>query len=729
MPKPSAQVTAAEISRLAGVTRATVSNWRRRHADFPAPSAGTESSPLYDLRAVRAWLEKRGHVAAVSPEEELRSALRLHSLGETAVARALALILTAARSDRDTLGAWAELPDTDLLAQADAAAAQAAADIPDAADTRFGREDTGLLRALLRLLRDGDATSALDMFAERELGKSVASGAYLTPEPLADLMARLLAPDSESFPARVLDPACGSGGTLAAAARHGAERLYGQDIVPVQAQRTAVALKLAAPSAAVTVHAGDSLRADAFDGVTVDGALCAPPYGIRDWGHDELAYDPRWAYGLPARVESELAWVQHALAHLEPGRCAVLLLTPGVAARGSGRRVRAALLRTGAVRAVVAVPPGAAAPLHIGLHLWVLQRPADEDAGGRDAVLFVDTAAEDQQTDRTTAPGSTPRPPGSVRHGRDGIDWDRLRDTALTHWQAFAANPRAFTAVPGIAHAVPVVDLLDDLVDLTPARHVRAAGPAADPTEVVRQAGDLADRLASGINSLATAVGSVGDVHPAGPEPRPWRTATLADLARGSALSLYRVEAKGREDAETAGHAAGPAEDWSGKAILTARDVATGHRASGDPADLRNGTPFRVKPGDVLLAEMTGTHGTPARVADDHDAGSLLGPRIHLIRPDPDRLDPWFLAGFLGTDENLTHASTGSTVTRLQPRRLRVPLLPLAKQSRYGAAFRRLHELRTAAHQAAELASSAVDFTTLGLTSGVVLPPDTDTSA
>lgn len=89
MPQPSAQVTAAEISRIAGVTRATVSNWRRRHDDFPAPSGGTESSPLYDLPAVRAWLDARGHTAAVSPLEELRTSLRLHPQGSGAAARLL----------------------------------------------------------------------------------------------------------------------------------------------------------------------------------------------------------------------------------------------------------------------------------------------------------------------------------------------------------------------------------------------------------------------------------------------------------------------------------------------------------------------------------------------------------------------------------------------------------------------------------------------------------------
>src|SRR5699024_10877889 len=40
------QVTAADIARLAGVTRAAVSNWRRRHDDFPSPTRAPASSPL-----------------------------------------------------------------------------------------------------------------------------------------------------------------------------------------------------------------------------------------------------------------------------------------------------------------------------------------------------------------------------------------------------------------------------------------------------------------------------------------------------------------------------------------------------------------------------------------------------------------------------------------------------------------------------------------------------------
>src|SRR5690606_8544998 len=70
------QVTAAEISRLAGVTRATVSNWRRRHPDFPSPTGGSEARPLFELSDVRDWLRGHGVESAESPVRELRTVLR-----------------------------------------------------------------------------------------------------------------------------------------------------------------------------------------------------------------------------------------------------------------------------------------------------------------------------------------------------------------------------------------------------------------------------------------------------------------------------------------------------------------------------------------------------------------------------------------------------------------------------------------------------------------------------
>ncbi|WP_405939756.1 N-6 DNA methylase [Streptomyces sp. NBC_00726] len=704
MPQPSAQVTAAEISRIAGVTRATVSNWRRRHDDFPAPSGGTDSSPLYDLVDVRTWLGARGRAATADPAEELRTALRLRQAAGGPTGVLLPLVLAAAQCTPEERTALAGLSDPSLIVRAEGASADAADLVPGAEAVRFAGEDVDVLRALLRCVQDdGTGDAALAVLAERELEDSAIGGTYRTPAPLADLMARLV-PGPYG---RVLDPACGSGSLLAAAARLGAGALYGQDAVTVQAQRSAVSLLLAAPEADVEVRVGDSLRADAFAGLTVDAVLCNPPYGDRDWGHDELAYDSRWAYGVPPRAESELAWVQHALAHLMPGGHAVVLLPPATASRASGRRVRMDLVRSGAVRAVIALPPGAAAPLHVGLQVWVLQRP--EPAGPeRKAVLFIDTAG----AAGAGAPASAGAAAGT-RGGRSAPDWPSLTEAAVGQWSAFAGAPDAFTDEPGTVRAVPVVDLLDDLVDLTPARHVRASRTDIAPAELARETEEVRRRLIAGAASLGEAA-RYTDWGAAGPEPREWRTATAADLARGGALTLLRTAPETRETAGAAATAAPP--------VLTGQDIARGTAPSGDPGTLRTDSAPVIATGDVLVRAVAGGSGAMSRVADETDAGALLGPQVHLFHPDPARLDAWFLAGFLGSAENIAAASTGSTVVHVSPGRLRVPLLPLEEQRRYGEAFRRVHTLRAEAARATELADATARLLASGLTGGGLIP-------
>lgn len=189
------------------------------------------------------------------------------------------------------------------------------------------------------------------------------------------------------------------------------------------------------------VKAGDSLRDDQFRGLEADVVLRHPPFGQRDWGQEELALDRRWEYGLPAKTEPELAWVQHALAHLRPGGRAVLLMPPAAASRPAGRRIRDELIRRGTIRAVVALAPGAVYPPHVGPHLWVLERPLRTSPNPR--VLMIESSESD------VALGSA---------------------TVLAAWRKFTADEAE--AEPGVWRSMPVIDLLDDSVHLTPARHV-----------------------------------------------------------------------------------------------------------------------------------------------------------------------------------------------------------------------------------------------------------------
>ena len=677
MSKPAALVTAAQIGRLAGVTRATVSNWRRRHSDFPAPAGGSDGSPAYDLDAVKEWLAARGQLPAGSPSDDLRAALRATAPDSEPSSRLLPLVLAVHRLGDIESRALVDLPDDQLAQQACTVVQQHAADIPGAKQIRYHPSDAVLLRALLRCVRAAGALHAASVVAERDLEVGGFSGVYQTPLELADLMADLLTEPGAAPAISVFDPACGPGNLLAAAARKGAKSLFGQDALPRHTARATVRLAVEAADARIRIRAGDSLRADAFPDLTVPAVLCNPPYGDRGWGHDALAYDPRWAYGLPPKGESELAWVQHCLAHLDEGGRAVLLMPPGAAERSGGRRIRAELVRSGALRAVVALPPGTAPPLHVGLHLWLLQRPTGQIHAVRE-VLFVDAAVLDP------ARRAGPRP---------AQDWDTTRSIVLDAWHAFAAN----RDLPGAAHAVAVPDLLDESVDITPARHVRGAPISIRPDRQTAMVDGLQIQLRQAAARLVEV--SADDAwSSAGATSRVWRSGTVADLSRGGALMVLRASA--------------PTHRSRGSAV------------GGDV--LSEPSAFIVQEGDVLLPEKLHSAFRAVRVATNTEVGRSVDSTVHLLRPDPERLDSWFLAGFLAAEDNLSAAVTGTSILRVDVRRLRVPLLPLGEQRRYGAAFQQLYTLRTAAVAARRLAEEITSACAIGFTSGALLPPETD---
>ncbi|MFG3108469.1 N-6 DNA methylase [Streptomyces tendae] len=671
------EVTAAGIARLAGVGRAAVSNWRRRHADFPKPVGGTETSPSFALADVEAWLRAQGKLAEVPPRERVWQQLAGHPEGPAAALMhaGCALLLV---HDRPTLWLEASAGSDERLADLLPAA------LDQVLDARFGpgpeRAVTApaaprllpsapLLRGAAELAAGSGARAAYEFLLGRHLDANPRQYT-LTPDPLADLMAELAGPART-----VLDPACGTGSLLRAAttARPGQE-LYGQDSDPALAALTALRLALST-DAAVRIAAGDSLRADARPGLRADAALCHPPFNERNWGHDELAYDPRWEYGFPARTESELAWVQHALARVRDGGTVVVLMPPAAASRRSGRRVRADLLRRGALRAVIALPAGAAPPYNLPLHLWVLRRP--ERAPAQPGLLLADTGQ-------------------FAGEGRGGPDWRSVRETVLDAWSAFDRTGR-LDERPGAARCLPVIELLDDDVDLAPARHLPPPGATGDTGRLT----EVRERLDETLRLTAELTPEPPSAKSAAPR-RP--LTTVGELARGGALTL-RTGTNG-------GHARVP--------LLTDHDVLTGTGPSGT---LQEGDeePVLTEPGDVVVPVLGG--GSVARVIDDATAGAALGRNLVLLRPDPAALDPWFLAGFLrGTANHRRASSHASTATRLDVRRLQLPRLPLDAQRGYGDRFRALDEFERALRLAGRLGEQLVRGMYDGLTDGTVAP-------
>ncbi|MFE4974073.1 N-6 DNA methylase [Kitasatospora sp. NPDC056651] len=714
------EVTAAEIARLAGVGRAAVSNWRRRHPDFPRPVGGTDASPAFALDDVESWLRGQGKIAELPLLErvwQLVDTLR-DPAGHPAapLVEAGALLLLVHREPEQ----WADLAgraDTRLALALPRAVAGTAVHAfgPDGARTLglpglLGSTQLDLARLLAELAAQAGPAGAYEQLLTRY---AEANTRQLSPTPpeAAELLAAVA-----GVPATVLDPAVGLGAALLA--HPPTTGRYGQDADPVTAALARLRLALHTPATEpgplpLDLRAGDALRADGFPGDTFEAVLCQPPYNERDWGHDELQFDTRWPGGLvPPRGESELAWVLHCLAHTRPGGLAALLLPPTVAARRGGRRIRAELLRSGALRAVIALPAGAAPPYGVPLHLWVLRAPRP----GSDfrQVLLLDAGAA------PSGPAGTAGGPAG-EGGRDKVDWPELRRTVLEAWRGFDLAAREGLPVPadrpGVHRAVAAIDLLDDETDLSPARHVPPAAPLGGAAELSHLGGRLAELLA-GLPDPATLlpqpVGASGASGVSGASPA--GVVTIGELVRGGALEVY----SSGTGAATRPAAAGT----GGTPVVTDQDLAGGTAPS---AALAAGPgpagDVRTRPGDVLVPALGG--GT-ARVvpAEGPLVGAALGRQLHLLRPDPDALDPEFLAGhFRSTAGTRRAASHATTTARLDIRRVELPRLPLPAQQRLGTAFARLAAFDAALGQAAALGHGLARAATDALAAGTLAPP------
>jgi N-6 DNA Methylase len=607
-------VAAADIARLAGVGRSAVSNWRRRYAGFPQPVAGTPASPLFALAEVEAWLRGQRKLLELPLVERAWQELRAYATDDLRLASAL-----AKAGERLVAGQVAEPPAVAELAAA------------------IGPADT--FEVLLSRFHETRARSAAVPAAE-----------------IAGLMAALA-----EGAVTVLDPACGTGELLLAARDNGARRLLGQDAGADLARLAAIRLRLgpgdegeASETGEAIVRTENALFRDAFPGIAADAVLCCPPSYPRDVDQDLDTADPRWVYGVPPRMELELAWVQHALAHLSPTGLAVVLLPQAAAARRPGRRIRAQLLRKGALRAVVALSAANQAS-----HLWLLRCPAGEVP----ATVLMMAAAE----------------PSAI----------------VATWRRFTGDPRY--EEPGVSRAVPVIDLLDDEVDLNPARYLSA--PAAERA---------AERFAETRAGLATALSGlprlVPDLRPAG-QPRPLTFVTVAELARTGQVEVYQAPVRADSGDEST-------------PVLTAEDVIEGRPPSG------RGQPgerwITMRTGDVVVAASAVGRLT-TRVVTTQDA--ILGPGLTLLRVNPGRLDAHFVAGALRSSANgqVVTRQTGSN-GRADISRALIAQLPLPEQQSYGQAFRKADEFESAARSAAAMGASLAQLLADGIACGTLEP-------
>jgi SAM-dependent methyltransferase/predicted DNA-binding transcriptional regulator AlpA len=444
------EMTSAAIARLAGVGRAAVSNWRKRYPEFPRPVGGSPTSPTFDRAEVIAWLTSTG------------KADQLATAGQTATG-------TQAIDEME----WIREREREVA--------------------RLG---TGA--RLLRALTDA-----------RPLPRSMARRLRLD-DLLARTMVALLPHDLPGSSLQdaplILDPACGAGHLLMAAADRFGDgvRLAGQDVNADAAKVAGFNLGSNVPGQ-YEIRAGDSLRDDQLPHGAA-AVLCLPPAGESDWPAAELAMDPRWEFGTPAPKDTELAWLQHCYAHLRPRGVAVVAVSQRGCVQPSGEHVRAALIRQGVLRAVIALPPDMTRAQDITL--WLLRRPHTTHSGtaGHDPDGPVRLVELSHLADPADLPG-------------DHAGWLRLLEATD----------------PTISRAVPRLRLLDDAANVLPARHIAHRAPAT-PHDLNSHTERLAHLFTRTGWALPVYSGTTARLSPV----------TLAELERVGALTVRPRDATPR---------------------------------------------------------------------------------------------------------------------------------------------------------------------------------------
>ncbi|WP_071337303.1 N-6 DNA methylase [Streptomyces albidoflavus] len=703
-------VSRADIARLAGVKRPAVTNWERRHEDFPGPAgpSGRAGADVFRADEVAAWLSRRtvpanarqeGELAGTTFGDRFRAGLDrggfsaqefVHRLlaesnrfrGDLSPADHMLLLLAMVYT-------WGVSPEArgsasslySVMRRVLERDIRAYDQITTLAEV-FGRQGPG---------SRAECAAVFDLLVDRyrnEYGRRE-GGELFTPRSLARTMARMLSVAAPS-PRSIHDPFCRAGEVLAAALAE----VPGSEDGPLVAGETPSRDALRLTTMNLALHGAE-------DEVVLQG-MAIGPGGEHRWrggGFDWVVTNPPfalrlspfegervWRYGHPG-FRGDFAWLQHVLDQLASGGRAAVVMPEGAGfISGRAQQIREEMVEDGAVECVVALPSQLFANTAIPVNLWILTPPS----GRCDEVFFIDGSglgrmsgpAQRELTEADTSAvvdayialrrGETmtgPAQPGAVAGRAVGIDELRERQYRLT--------PRSST--------VPEISLND---------------AQASEQSIARRMEEMA-------SVEARLQGLSGDLERSG---KPWQGTWLRTPTSGSGTTP-RSGWEERPLGEVAELTAGPGGrtrdtgDAAGVGVPMVRPAAMrGHRILHEevtwvPLDeVDSLARYRLRPGDVVMTR-TGTPGRCALVTETEE-GWLFGSHLVRIRPAVELLHSSYLLGLLERPQAqswISRRASGTTVRSLSLKELHhLPVLlpPLAEQRHIGRRLNSLDEQR-----------------------------------
>lgn len=499
-----------------------------------------------------------------------------------------------------------------------------------------------------------DWLEVCELLLERYVQDGTSSdGEFYTPRAVTRLLIELMAPQPGD---RILDPACGFGSLLAAAAERIAEpsHIDGATFEANATDRSNPPLAMMN----MAIHGVDSPVVRAADPAAlfqgrgnrlVDIVLCNPPFNQH---LENIDISGGWPFGQPPESNANFAWLQLAWSRLsENGTAAVIM--PRSA--GSARReteIRRQMTARGVLLGIIALPSNLFARTAIPVHVWVLARdkarhlPIDDT----NAVLFIDASRLGVRAPRRSRVLTTE-------------DIERISN----RFQTWMRSPRTTPDEPGFSRSVMHEEILENGGNLDPRLYVDVVQDQSVPvldidhlldeldwhdkavsssSSELRRSISISERLIrNGAEAPLAPLRSIVDdtVERIAEEARP------GQLFAGPSGSLIRAK-----DYVDAGIPVVMPKDLTGTGFST---TSIRHISERQAEGLDR---FRLRPGDIVLARR-GELGRCA-VAREEQRGWVCGTGCFLLRP-PATLDADYFAVYLrGPEARLwleAHATGG----------------------------------------------------------------------
>lgn len=718
----NALLSRADIARKAGVNRAAVTNWIKRHADFPAPVG-----EHFRQSQVLAWLDARripdtSRTATEPAGTTYGDRARQYDAGTLSTPRDRHLPIA-----RSTSGSADDGPVTDrqLFAVTDQALGGehragriafvmalvllrdrephrwqtlsrpvALRDTPDEARRwllRIGHQADMTLRGLgvppglsatlggLRPQSCEDVARVIHLSTRlrtddisrlvEEFGR--AREDLHTPPVVARLMAAL-AISTEQPPSVVRDPFARGGELLAAAADRldpSSARTEFQGTSPDHDSLPLAGVNLLLhgveprlePGSATPWQDDAPFSADRTD--RADAVVVNPPFNDKTPlpASGGRAHD--WPFGPPPGSNHNMAWIQHVIDQLtEHGRGAVIMTNRAAASGDAAEQaIRARLVEQGAVEAVITLPSRLFVTTRISVSVWLLTRPR----GSGHQVLFVDAR----------------------RLGRrlDAAQWT-LTESDITRIATVVERWRAHQTAGDISAAATPEQISQHGYSLSPSEYVTVDGLSDRSSEAM---GDvlLDAELARHRERVRVHETDPPPIQP-GLGPRPAtveETPSLGDLCHIQPGPTHqRLRDAGRRTGSHIPRRVVHSKHLKNRRITESEEILVDHEKAF--------AKFALEPGDIVCVR-SGSPG-PCALVSPEQTGWLINTSLFLLRPlrpTENRYVPAYLLAYLSLpavqawirDRAASTTSIPSVRSNVLGQ-LRIPLPSVDEQERIG---------------------------------------------